>query len=46
MLSYEHYLLLSYGDYVMFLAYLGSNLILGVIAVFLGFTLGGKKVND
>ncbi|CAM4141402.1 fluoride efflux transporter FluC [Jeotgalicoccus halotolerans] len=46
MLSYEHYLLLSYGDYAMFLVYLGSNLILGVIAVFLGFTLGGKKVND
>src|SRR5699024_8204010 len=41
MLSYEHYLLLSYGDYVMFLVYLGSNLILGVIAVLLGFTRGG-----
>lgn len=46
MLSYEHYLLLSYGDYVMFLIYLGVNLLLGVVLVFLGFTLGGKKLND
>lgn len=46
MVSYEHYLLLSYGDYIMFLIYFSINLLLGVIAVFLGFTLGGKKVND
>lgn len=46
MLSYEHYLLLSYGDYLMFIIYLGLNLFLGVVAVFLGFTLGGKKLND
>jgi fluoride exporter len=46
MLSYEHYLLLSYGDYLMFIVYLGINLFLGLAAVFLGFTLGGKKVND
>ncbi|CEA00926.1 Putative fluoride ion transporter CrcB [Jeotgalicoccus saudimassiliensis] len=45
MLSYEHYLLLSYGDYVMFIIYLGLNLFAGIIAVFLGFTLGGKKLN-
>ena len=46
MLSYEQYLLLSYGDYLMFIVYLGINLSLGLAAVFLGFTLGGKKVND
>src|SRR5690625_1694667 len=46
MLSYEHYLLLSYGDYLMFFIYFAINLFSGVIAVFLGFTLGGKKVND
>lgn len=46
MLSYEQYLLLSYGDYLIFFVYLGINLFAGVVAVFLGFTLGGKKVND
>lgn len=46
MLSYEHYLLLSYGEIVPFLIYLALNLFLGLAAVFLGFTLGGKKVND
>lgn len=46
LLSYEQYLLLSYGDYLVFMVYLAINLFLGLIAVFLGFTLGGKKVND
>lgn len=46
LMSYEMYLLLSAGDYVIFILYLAINLFLGLIAVFLGFTLGGKKVND
>lgn len=45
LLSYEMYLLLSYGDILVFIIYLAINLFLGLISVFLGFTLGGKKLN-
>ncbi|WP_017549190.1 fluoride efflux transporter FluC [Salinicoccus carnicancri] len=43
MLSYEQYMLLSIGDYVMFTVYIAINLMSGLILAALGFQIAGRR---
>lgn len=43
MLSYEQYILLTSGDYIIFMIYLAANLLSGLILAALGWNLAGGR---
>lgn len=43
MLSYEQYMLLAIGDYVMFTVYIAINLMSGLILAALGWQIAGRR---
>ncbi|SFK94586.1 fluoride efflux transporter FluC [Salinicoccus halodurans] len=43
MLSYEQYMLLTIGDYVMFIVYIAINLLSGLILAALGWQIAGGR---